>query len=121
MDDGAAAGGTGMCRVRRPVRPDEGGEGIREADGLPGEKTFGDFGSLQSHSPRPEGRAKLCRGQSPRVPWGEATSRGSLLVLGRNRRRGKGICCGVMRCAYCTLRQFHCVTKLRHHINAANV
>jgi len=41
MDDGAAAGGTGMCRVRRSVRPDEGGEGIREADGLPGEKTFG--------------------------------------------------------------------------------
>ncbi len=41
MDDGAAAGGTGMCRVRRSVRPDEGGEGIREADGLSGEKTFG--------------------------------------------------------------------------------
>ena len=41
MDDGAAAGGAGMCRVRRSVRPDEGGEGIREADGLPGEKTFG--------------------------------------------------------------------------------
>lgn len=38
MDD---AGGAGMCRVRRSVRPDEGGEGIREADGLPGEKTFG--------------------------------------------------------------------------------
>ncbi len=29
------------CRVRRSVRPDEGGEGIHEADGLPGEKTFG--------------------------------------------------------------------------------
>ncbi len=29
------------CRVRRSVRPDEGGEGIREADGLPGERTFG--------------------------------------------------------------------------------
>lgn len=41
MDDGSAAGGTGMCRVRRSVRPDEGGEGIREADGLSGEKTFG--------------------------------------------------------------------------------
>lgn len=41
MDDGAAASGTGMCRVRRSVRPDEGGEGICEADGLPGEKTFG--------------------------------------------------------------------------------
>ncbi len=75
MDDGAAAGGTGMCRVRRSVRPDEGGEGIREADGLPGEKTFDDFGSFQSHSPRPEGRAKPRRGQRPRILWGEATSR----------------------------------------------
>ena len=72
MDDGAAAGGTGMCRVRRSVRPDEGGEGIREADGLPGEKTFGDFGSFQSHSPQPEGRAKPLRGQRPRVLHGEA-------------------------------------------------
>ena len=78
MDDGAAAGGTGMCRVRRPVRPDEGGEGIREADGLPGEKTFGDFGSLQSHSPRPEGRAKPRRGQRPRILWVKATSRALL-------------------------------------------
>ena len=54
MDDGAAAGGTGMCRVRCSVRPDEVGEGIRETDGLPGEKTFGGFGSFQCHSPRPE-------------------------------------------------------------------
>lgn len=30
-------GGTGMCRVRRSVRPAE-----EAADGLPGEKTFGD-------------------------------------------------------------------------------
>ena len=72
MDDGAAAGGTGMCRVRCSVRPDEVGEGIRETDGLPGEKTFGDFGSFQSHSPRPEGRAKPRRGQRPRVLHGEA-------------------------------------------------
>ncbi|MNG97927.1 hypothetical protein D3C79_570520 [compost metagenome] len=75
MDDGAAVGGTGICRVRRSVRPDERGEGIREADGLPGEKTFGDFGSFQSHSPRPEGRAKPRRGQRPRMLWGKATSR----------------------------------------------
>ena len=64
MDDGAAAGGTGMCRVRCSVRPDEVGEGIRETDGLPGEKTFGGFGSFQCHSPRPEERAKPRRGQS---------------------------------------------------------
>jgi hypothetical protein len=78
MDDGAAAGGTGMCRVRRSVRPDEGGEGIREADGLPGEKTFGDFGSFQSHSPRPEGWAKPRRGQRPHIRWGKIISRALL-------------------------------------------
>ncbi len=33
-------------------------------------------GSFQSHSPLPEGRAKPCRGQSPRVPCGAAASRG---------------------------------------------
>ena len=41
MDDGAAAAGTGMCRLRRSVRPVGRGEGTREAGGLPGEKTFG--------------------------------------------------------------------------------
>ena len=60
------------CRLRRSVRPVGRDEGTREAGGLPGEKTFGDFGSFQSHSPQPEGRAKPCRGQSPRVLHGEA-------------------------------------------------
>jgi hypothetical protein len=41
MDDGAAAVGTGMCRLRRSVRPVGRDEGTREAGGLPGEKTFG--------------------------------------------------------------------------------
>ncbi|MNS09988.1 hypothetical protein D3C72_414900 [compost metagenome] len=72
MDDGAAAAGTGMCRLRRSVRPVGRDEGTREAGGLPGEKTFGDFGSFQSHSPQPEGRAKPHRGQRPRVLHGEA-------------------------------------------------
>ncbi len=71
-DDGAAAVGTGMCRLRRSVRPVGRDEGTREAGGLPGEKTFGDFGSFQSHSPQPEGRAKHLRGQGPRVLHGEA-------------------------------------------------
>jgi hypothetical protein len=71
-DDGAAAAGTGMCRLRRSVRPVGRDEGTREAGGLPGEKTFGDFGSFQSHSPQPEGRAKPLRGQGPRVLHGEA-------------------------------------------------
>ncbi|MGL6647704.1 hypothetical protein ACSZOH_21825, partial [Aeromonas caviae] len=43
-DDGAAAVGTGMCRLRRSVRPVGRDEETREAGGLPGEKTFGDFG-----------------------------------------------------------------------------
>ncbi len=71
-DDGAAAAGTGMCRLRRSARPVGRDEGTREAGGLPGEKTFGDFGSFQSHSPQPEGRAKPLRGQGPRVLHGEA-------------------------------------------------
>ncbi len=71
-DDGAAAVGTGMCRLRRSVRPVGRDEGTREAGGLPGEKTFGDFWSFKSHSPQPEGRAKPCRGQRPRVLHGEA-------------------------------------------------
>ncbi|MNJ21705.1 hypothetical protein D3C77_160630 [compost metagenome] len=37
-------------------------------------------GSFQSHSPRPEGRAKPRRGQRPRVPCGEAASRGQPLA-----------------------------------------
>jgi len=41
MDDGTAAAGTGMCRLRRSVRPVGRDEGTREAGGLPGEKTFG--------------------------------------------------------------------------------
>ncbi|RSM28445.1 hypothetical protein C5B76_07480 [Aeromonas salmonicida] len=72
MDDGAAAAGTGMCRLRRSVRPVGRDEGTCEAGGLPGEKTFGDFGSFQSHSPQPEGRAKPLRGQGPCVLHGEA-------------------------------------------------
>lgn len=71
-DDGAAAAGTGMCRLRRSVRPVGRDEGTREAGGLPGEKTFGDFWSFKSHSPQPEGRAKHLRGQGPRVLHGEA-------------------------------------------------
>ncbi|WP_279487946.1 hypothetical protein [Aeromonas veronii] len=35
-DDGAAAAGTGMCRLRRSVRPVGRDEGTREAGGLPG-------------------------------------------------------------------------------------
>jgi len=60
------------CRLRRSVRPVGRDEGTREAGGLPGEKTFGDFGSFQSHSPQPEGRAKPLRGQGPRVLHGAA-------------------------------------------------
>lgn len=45
-----------------------------------GEKTFGDFGSFQSHSPQPEGRAKPRRGLRPRIPCGEAASRGQPLA-----------------------------------------
>lgn len=71
-DDGAAAAGTGMCRLRRSVRPVGRDEGTREAGGLPGEKTFGDFWSFKSHSPQPEGRTKPLRGQGPRVLHGKA-------------------------------------------------
>ncbi len=71
-DDGAAAVGTGMCRLRRSVRPVGRDEGTREASGLPGEKTFGDFGSFQSHSPSRVAAAKPLRGQRPRVLHGEA-------------------------------------------------
>ena len=71
-DDGAAAVGTGMCRLRRSVRPVGRDEGTREAGGLPGEKTFGDFGSFQSHSPSRIAAAKPLRGQRPRVLHGEA-------------------------------------------------
>jgi len=71
-DDGAAAVGTWMCRLRRSVRPVGGDEGTREAGGLPGEKTFGDFWSFKSYSPQPEGRAKHLRGQGPRVLHGKA-------------------------------------------------
>ena len=71
-DDGAAAAGTGMCRLRRSVRPVGRDEGTREAGGLPGEKTFGDFGSFQSHSPSRAAAAKPRRGRSPRVLHGEA-------------------------------------------------
>ena len=60
------------CRLRRSVRPVGRDEGTREAGGLPGEKTFGDFWSFKSHSPQPEGRAKPLRGQGPRVLHGEA-------------------------------------------------
>lgn len=66
-DDGAAAVGTGMCRLLRSVRPVGRDEGTREAGGLPGEKTFGDFWSFKSHSPQPEGQAKPLRGQGPRL------------------------------------------------------
>ncbi len=66
MDDGAAAVGTGMCRLRRSVRPVGRDEGTREAGGLPGEKTFGDFWSFKSHSPSRAAAAKPLRGQSPR-------------------------------------------------------
>ena len=62
--------------LRRSVRPVGRDEGTREAGGLPGEKTFGVIcqreRSCKSHSPQPEGRAKSCRGQGPRVLHGEA-------------------------------------------------
>ncbi|MGL5467660.1 MAG: hypothetical protein ACRDCT_05625 [Shewanella sp.] len=37
-----------------------------------GDKTFGDFGSFQSHSPSSAAAAKPRRGRSPRVLHGEA-------------------------------------------------
>ncbi len=89
-DDDTAAVGTGMCRLRRSVRPVGRDEGTREAGGLPGEKTFGDFGSFQSHSPQPEGRAKPCRGQRPRVLHGEAMPirrEGTCLPSGRPQKK----------------------------------
>ncbi len=59
------------CRLLRSVRPVGRDEGTREAGGLPGEKTFGVIcqreRSCKSHSPQPEGRAKPCRGQRPRL------------------------------------------------------
>ena len=75
-DDGAAAAGTGMCRLRRSVRAVGRDEGTREAGGLPGGRLLVLFakesGSFKSHSPQPEGRAKPHRGQGPRVLHGEA-------------------------------------------------
>ncbi len=76
-DDGVAAVGTGMCRLRRPGRRWLWTEGTGEASGLAGEKTFGDFGSFQSHSPQPEGRAKSCRWPSPRVLHGASRAANS--------------------------------------------
>ncbi len=61
--DGPSARAVGQAG--EPKEPDEVGR-------ISGEKTFGDFGSFQSHSPQPEGRAKHLRGQSPRVLHGEA-------------------------------------------------
>jgi len=54
---------TGGHGIGSPCKP----EGTREAGGLPGEKTFGDFWSFKSHSPQPEGQAKPLRGQGPRL------------------------------------------------------
>lgn len=95
-DDGAAAAGTGMCRLRRSVRPVGRDEGTREAGGLPGEKTFGDFWSFKSHSPSRAAAAKPRRGQCPRVLHGEAMpfkrwmafSRG--MTLAPLSRKGRG-------------------------------
>ena len=60
------------CRLRRSVRPVGRDEGTREAGGLPGEKTFGDFWSFKSHSPSRVVAAKPLRGQRPRFLHGEA-------------------------------------------------
>ena len=65
------------CRLRRSVRTVGRDEGTREAGGLPGEEDLWCYlpiksGSFKSHSPQPEGRAKSCRGQRPRVLHGEA-------------------------------------------------
>ena len=98
-DDGAAAVGTGMCRLRRSVRPVGREEGTREAGGLSGEKTFGDFGSFQSHSPQPEGRAKSLRGQGPRVLHGEAMPirrEGTCQPSGRPQKKPQPKGCGFL-------------------------
>ena len=76
MDDGAAAGGAGMCRVRRSVRPDEGGEGIREADGLPGEKTFGLMFNKKRVFPKSLAQARRA-GETPSRPAASCPARRS--------------------------------------------
>ena len=68
----ASAAGPWMAHRRVPWdkrvnrgNPTEEGEQL-------GEKTFGDFGSFQSHSPSRAAAAKPRRGRSPRVLHGEA-------------------------------------------------
>ena len=72
----ASAAGPGMAHRRMPWDK-RGNRGHPTQEGeQAGEKTFGAImaksGSFQSHSPKPEGRAKPRRGQRPRVLHGEA-------------------------------------------------
>ena len=58
----------GDCRVRRSVRPDEGGEGIREADGLPGKRPLVllaiKSGSFKVTRPGPKGGRNPVEGKT---------------------------------------------------------
>ena len=68
----ASAAGPGMAHRRVPWdKRGNRGHPTQEGEQV-GEKTFGDFGSFQSHSPSRAAAAKPRRGRSPRVPHGEA-------------------------------------------------
>lgn len=68
----ASAAGPGMAHRRVPWdKRVNRGNPTQEGEQA-GEKTFGDFGSFQSHSPSRAAVAKPRRGRSPRVLRGEA-------------------------------------------------
>ena len=68
----ASAAGPGMAHRRVPWdKRASRGNPTQEGEQV-GEKTFGDFGSFQSHSPSRAAAAKPRRGRSPRVLHGEA-------------------------------------------------
>ena len=68
----ASAAGPGMAHRRMPWdKRGNRGHPTQEGEQV-GEKTFGDFGSFQSHSPSRAAAAKPRRGRSPRVLHGEA-------------------------------------------------
>ena len=113
---GRRASAAGPWMAHRRVPWDKGasrGHPTQEGEQV-GEKTFGDFGSFQSHSPSRAAAAKPCRGQRPRVLHGEAVPlrRGAAFVRQCRyptphpfSRKGRGNCYpGAMRSAYCTLR-----------------
>ena len=76
---------------------------------------------IRSKSAR--GRVKPRRGRSPRIPWGEAVSRGQPLVQGSGERpsswKGSLLRCNALRLLHPTV--CHCVAKPRHHNQSANV